>query len=107
MCPDRIGSNRRGAEPGSVPITIRGAEEHDLPAIAVIFNLAVTGSACVYVETPLRLDDRRSWLAMHRSAGLPVFVATDAGNTTEVLGLASLSPYPPASRYRLALGATR
>src|SRR4029453_5715140 len=100
MCPDRIGSNRRGAEPGSVPITIRGAEEHDLPAIAVIFNLAVTGSAYVYVETPLTLDDRRSWVAMHRSAGLPVFVATDAGNTTEALGWASLSPYRPATGYR-------
>lgn len=89
-----------------MPITIRDAEEHDLAAIAAIFNLEVTESAYVYVETPLTLDDRRSWLAMHRSAGLSVLVATDAANTTEVLGWASLSPYRPATGYRFTVEAS-
>lgn len=106
MCPDPMASPRSGGEPGSAPITIRDAEEHDLPAIAAIFNLEVTESAYVYVETPLTVDDRRSWLAMHRSAGLPVIVATDPGNTTGVLGWASLSPYRAATGYRFTLEAS-
>jgi GNAT superfamily N-acetyltransferase len=106
MCPDPIGSTRSGAEPGSAPIIIRDADERDLPAIAAIFNLEVMESAYVYVETPLTLDDRRSWLAMHRSASLPVVVATDPGNTTEVLGWAALSPYRPATGYRFTLEAS-
>lgn len=88
------------AVPGSVPIVVRDTVEGDLPAIAAIFNLEVAESAYVYMEAPLTLDDRRAWLQMHRSAGLPVVVATDPGETTAVLGWASLSPYRAASGYR-------
>lgn len=85
---------------------IRAADERDLPAIAAIFNLEIAESAFVYVEAPLTLDDRRSWLRMHRSAGLPVVVATDPGEAPEVLGWAALSPYRPASGYRFTLEAS-
>jgi phosphinothricin acetyltransferase len=83
-----------------VSLSIRDADERDLPAIAAIFNREIVESAYVYAETPLTLDDRRAWLQAHRSAGLPVVVATDPGESTEVLGWASLSPYRPATGYR-------
>jgi hypothetical protein len=97
MCPDPIADTRRGADQGSAPILIRDADERDLPAVAAIFNLEIVESAYVYAEAPLTLDDRRSWLQMHRSASLPVIVATDLGDTTTVLGWASQSPYRAAS----------
>ena len=91
---------------GSPPITIRDADERDLPAIVAIFNVEIAESAYVYVEAPLTLDDRRPWLQMHRSAALPVVVATDPGDATEVLGWAALSPYRPATGYRFTLEAS-
>jgi len=103
MSPDQIGNT---AEPGSAPIIIRDADERDLPAIAAIFNFEIAESAYVYAEAPLTLDDRRSWLQMHQSASLPVVVATDPGDATEVLGWAALSPYRAASGYRFTLEAS-
>jgi L-amino acid N-acyltransferase len=100
MSPDQIGNTPGGAEPGSAPIVIRDADERDLPAIAAIFNFEIAESAYVYAEAPLTLDDRRSWLHMHRSACLPVVIATDRSDGTEVLGWAALSPYRSASGYR-------
>jgi phosphinothricin acetyltransferase len=85
---------------------VRDADERDLPAIAAIFNLEVAESPFVYLEAPLTLDNRRSWLQTHRSAGLPVVVATEPGDATEVLGWAALSPYRPASGYRFTLEAS-
>ena len=94
------------AEPGSAPIIVRNADDCDVPAIAAIFNFEIENSAYVYAETPLTLDDRRSWLQMHRSASLPVVVAVDPGAPAEVLGWASLSPYRGASGYRFTLEAS-
>lgn len=87
------------------PTIIRAADERDLSAILAIFNLEIAESPYVYAEAPLTLDDRRSWLQMHRSASLPVVVATDPGSR-EVLGWASLSPYRAASGYRFTLEAS-
>jgi L-amino acid N-acyltransferase YncA len=106
MSHDQVGTTPGGAEPRLAPITIRDAAERDLPAIAVIFNLEIAESAYVYAEAPLTLDDHRSWLHMHQSASLPVVVATDLGDTTEVLGWAALSPYRAASGYRFTLEAS-
>lgn len=92
-------------DPRLAPIVIRDAGERDLPAIVAIFNVEVSESAYVYLEAPLTIDDRRPWLRMHRSAGLPVVVATDPGDAT-VLGWAALSPYRPASGYRFTLEAS-
>ena len=88
------------------PIIVRDADERDLPVIAAIFNLEIAESAYVYVETPLTLADRHAWLQTHRSAGLPVLVAADPGEATEVLGWAALSPYRPATGYRFTLEAS-
>jgi L-amino acid N-acyltransferase YncA len=106
MSRDQLGNTPGGAGPGSAPITIRDADDRDLPAIAAIFNFEIAESAYVYVEAQLTLDDRRSWLQTHRSASLPVVVATDPGDATEVLGWAALSPYRGASGYRFTLEAS-
>ena len=93
-------------EPSGAPIRVREAHERDLPAILAIFNREIAESPYVYAETPLTLDDRRAWLSVHHSAGLPVMVAAAPGDGTEVLGWASLSPYRPATGYRFTLEAS-
>ena len=72
----------------------------DLPAVIEIFNHEVVESPYLYVETPVTLDDRRTWLDQHRAANLPVLVATDPHEPARVLGYASLSPYRASSGYR-------
>jgi len=106
MNPGESGRASGGREAGSVPIIIRDADERDLPVIAAIFNREIADSAYVYAEAPTTLDDRRAWLQAHRSAGLPVVVATDPGDPAEVFGWAALSPYRPASGYRFTLEAS-
>jgi phosphinothricin acetyltransferase len=81
-------------------IGIRDATDADLPALVEIFNHEVVASPYLYVETPVTIDDRRTWLDQHRVAGMPVLVATESGERAEILGYASLSPYRPSSGYR-------
>lgn len=106
MSHDRIDSHPTSAVARSTPFTICDAEEHHLPGINAIFNREIAESAYVYAEVPNTLDDRRSWLHMHRSGNLPVLVATDPRDAAEVLGWASLSPYRAASGYRFTLEAS-
>lgn len=83
-------------------ISIRDAQDADLPAMAAILNHEIAVSPFVYAEEPVTLDERREWLAKHRSADMPVLVATDA----ELLGWASLSPYRASSGYRFTAEAS-
>ena len=112
---DPTGRTPRGEEAGSASIVIRDADERDLPTIAGIFNLEIAESPFVYAETPLSLDDRRSWLQMHRSAGLPVVVATRSGRldrgpclgvTVSVPGGERLPVHAGSERVRRARGAS-
>jgi L-amino acid N-acyltransferase len=72
----------------------------DLPVLVEIFNHEVVESPYLYVETPVTLDDRRTWLDQHRASKFPVLVATESNENEQVLGYASLSPYRPSSGYR-------
>jgi L-amino acid N-acyltransferase len=81
------------------PIVIRDATDADLPAIVDILNVEIAESPYVYAEVPVTVDERRSWLAAHRAADLPVLVAATAEDQA-VIGWAALSPYRPSSGYR-------
>ena len=93
---NRTTEERRGR------ISIRDAEDADLPAIVAILNHEIAVSPFVYAEEQVTLDERREWLAAHRSADMPVLVATDG----EVLAWASLSPYRSSSGYRFTAEAS-
>jgi len=79
---------------------IREATEADLPAITAMLNREIAISPYVYAETPATIDDRRGWLASHRSVDLPVKVAVDGDAGDQVLGWAALSSYRTSSGYR-------
>jgi len=81
-------------------IVIRAAADGDLPAIAGLLNTEIAESPFVYAEHPVTVDERRLWLAEHRSKHLPVMVAVDQSSGV-VSGWAALSPYRPSSGYGL------
>jgi phosphinothricin acetyltransferase len=80
------------------------ASDADLPFILDTLNLEIEESAYVYAENPVTLDERRSWLARHREADLPVIVATTADLVP--LGWGALSTYRSSSGYRFTLEAS-
>ena len=87
-------------------ISIRAATEADLVFICEVLNAEIAESPYIYAETPVTLDERRAWLALHSAASLPVIVATDVGDTTKLLGWAALSVYRAASGYRFTTEAS-
>ena len=55
-------------------MTIRIAEEADLPAIVEIFNAAVATRMSTAVIDPVTVDDRREWFHEHSPDRHPLFV---------------------------------
>lgn len=82
-------------------ISIRAATEADLVFVSEILNAEIEASPYIYAETPVSLDERRAWLALHAAANLPIIVATEPDDDSRVLGWASLSMYRPSSGYQL------
>ena len=78
-------------------VTIRTAEEKDLPAIVEIYNQAVKMKCATADLLPVTVESRVAWLAEHRPESHPVFVAEADGR---IVGWCSLSPYRPG---RMAL----
>lgn len=91
MSRDQVDDAPTSTSSSASSFAIRDADERDLRAINAIFNRGITASAYVYAEVPVTLDDRRSWLQMHRSVDLSVLVATSPSDETKVLVRASLS----------------
>ncbi len=80
------------------PITIRTATVADAPAIAAIYNRAVTETTATFDLTPRRLDEQKAWIS-DRSGAFSAIVAVDP-DSREVIGFASLSPYKERAAYR-------
>jgi phosphinothricin acetyltransferase len=89
-----------------VEVSIRDAASADLPELAAILNHEIAASPFVYMDEPVTLDERHTWLDEHRSSGLPVLVATDDAAPESLLGWASLSPYRASSGYRFTAEAS-
>ena len=87
-------------------ISIRAATDADLVFVCEILNAEIAASPFVYAGTPVSLDERRAWLAVHTAAGLPVLVATEANDPTRLVGWAALSLYRPSSGYRFTTEAS-
>jgi len=78
-------------------IGIREAADADLPSVVEILNAEIASSPYLYIEKPITLGERLTWLHAHQAAKLPVLVAT---LDEQVVGWASLSRYRPSSGYR-------
>lgn len=88
------------AIPNDNAIGIREATDADLHSILAILNREIERSPYVYAETPVTIDERRTWLAQHHAKELPVLVAV---RESDVVGWGSLSPYRASSGYRFTV----
>lgn len=71
-------------------LSIRHAQETDLPALTEIYNSAVTGTTATGHFAPLSVEDRRPWWVAHQDLRYPILVSV---SPNEVLGYASLSQW--------------
>ena len=76
-------------------MTIRKAEERDVPRITEIYNQAVAKTTATFDTEPRSLEDRLSWFEKHGPKH-PVLVADDGGR---ILGWASLSHWSDRAAY--------
>jgi L-amino acid N-acyltransferase len=79
-------------------MTIRDAQDGDLPAILQIFNHEVLHSTALWIETPTTLEERRDWLHARRARGFPVLVAEAEDGT--VAGYGSFGDFRPYEGFR-------
>lgn len=80
------------------PVTIRAATAADAPAIAEIYNRAVTETTATFDLVPRTIEEQRTWLA-ERSGAFAAIVGVDP-DTGRVVAFASLSPYKDRPAYR-------
>lgn len=76
-------------------ISIRVANESDLPAINDIYNHYVLYSTCTYQCIPATLEERTRWFREHAAP----YVVTVAEEEGKVVGWASLSRYHARQGY--------
>ncbi|MDD9970281.1 MAG: amino acid racemase [Myxococcales bacterium] len=81
----------------SVPAKIRTAETSDVAAIVDIYNYEVSHATTTFATELDTSEARKTWLANHRDAELPVTVAESEG---EVIGWACLSSWSERGAYR-------
>lgn len=78
-------------------LTIRFANEADLPALLAIYNDAVENTLAIWNETLVDLENRREWLKSRNRDGFPVLVAE---REEQVVGYSSYGPFRPFEGFR-------
>jgi L-amino acid N-acyltransferase YncA len=78
-------------------MTIRHANESDLPALANIHDAAITETDATCYLAPFTPTERQVWWERHRNPLHPLLVAEEERG--QVLGYAGLSPWMPGPVY--------
>ena len=76
---------------------IRDAREEDLPGLLAIYNEVIANSTAVYNDSPVSLEDRRTWWTARRRQNYPVLVAADESG---IIGFASYGDFRSWPGYR-------
>lgn len=71
-------------------VTLRTAEEADVPAMLEITNASILQDTALWVSTPFTLNQRLDWFRERRAGGFPVLVAEQAG---KIVGFATYGPF--------------
>ena len=77
-------------------LTIRSAENADLPAILEIVNDEILNSTAIFSHNVVTLENRREWFEARRERNFPVLVAVLG---KEILGFASFGEFRPHDGY--------
>ena len=81
-------------------ISIRHAEEKDLPQMLEIYNDVILNTTAVYDYEPHTLEMRRQWFETKKEQGFPVIVAEE----NEVLvGFSSFGPFRNWAAYKYSV----
>jgi len=78
-------------------VEIRDAREEDLPGLLAIYNEVIANSTAVYNDSPVSLEDRRTWWTARRRQNYPVLVAADESG---IVGFASYGDFRSWPGYR-------
>jgi phosphinothricin acetyltransferase len=78
-------------------VVIRDGRATDLEAVVRIYNHFVVNTPATFDLEPVRVEDRREWLAQHTSGGRHRLVVAEEGG--EVVGWATTSPFRPRAAY--------
>ncbi len=81
-------------------ITIRQADEIDLPQILEIYNDVILNTTAVYDYEPHTLEMRKQWFETKQQQGFPVLVAEEEN---EVVGFSSFGPFRAWAAYKYSV----
>jgi phosphinothricin acetyltransferase len=82
----------------TVPVTIRAADDDDLPALTDIYNHYVTTTHVTFDVTPFTVEERRAWYAHYAPTGPYRLIVAERAGTP--IGYATSSPLRPKPAYR-------
>jgi phosphinothricin acetyltransferase len=78
-------------------VTIRLADEDDLPAILEIYNDVIVNTTAVYDYEPHTLEMRKQWFETKKQQGFPVYVALE---NKKIIGFSSIGPFRNWAAYQ-------
>ncbi|MEP7111408.1 MAG: N-acetyltransferase family protein [Ferruginibacter sp.] len=81
-------------------MSIRHADENDLPAMLAIYNDIILNTTAVWHNEPHTLKMRQEWFAIKIEQGYPVFIAEDQG---KLAGFSTIGPFRPWHGYRFTV----
>ena len=81
-------------------ITIRHAEEKDLPQMLEIYNDVILNTTAVYDYEPHTLEMRKQWFETKQQQGFPVFVAEEEN---KIVGFSSFGPFRAWAAYKYSV----
>jgi phosphinothricin acetyltransferase len=88
-----------------VAARVRPGEPDDLAEIVAIYNHYVEHTPVSFELDPVRAEDRRAWLAEHRSGGR-YRILVHPGPDGHLLGWATTSPFRPRAGYATTVEAS-
>jgi L-amino acid N-acyltransferase YncA len=81
-------------------ITIRQAEEKDLPHMLEIYNDIILHTTAVYEYEPHTLEMRKQWFETKQQQGFPVFVAEEEN---KIIGFSSFGKFRAWAAYKYSV----
>ena len=81
-------------------MTVRDAEEKDLPQMLEIYNDVILNTTAVYDYELHTLEMRKQWFVTKQQQGFPMFVAEEEN---KILGFSSFGPFRAWAAYKYSV----
>ncbi|MFJ9819953.1 GNAT family N-acetyltransferase [Streptomyces sp. NPDC101151] len=84
---------------GHTEVQVRPGIEGDLAALTALYNHYVRETPITFDTTEFTAEERRPWLLSHPEDGPYRLLVAQGGDSQEILGYATSSPYRPKPAY--------